>query len=251
MTLEEINIEIARLQKRKLNLPLWAKILFWILGIGLIFLTPLTFTSYSYFSKANFTQTGQIGDTIGGITAPFINLLGAILVYLSFKEQFKANQIQLLLIQKQQLELEEEKVRTAQQMELQRLESIYMEIKNEIGDLRYPIGTSVYDGIEAVDVYVKYTIEGTHFPSFVNIHNSFVFIFDQMTYYFSTLNKSRLEKEDKIFLSRRMQLLYYGKLIRCNDLVKVKFNDININGLIERIKAAHTHFDPSLTEIAK
>lgn len=39
----------------------------------------------------DFSTTGQIGDTIGGITAPFINIAAAILVYLSFKEQIKAN----------------------------------------------------------------------------------------------------------------------------------------------------------------
>lgn len=36
-------------------------------------------------------NTGTIGDTIGGITAPFINGIGAILVYLAFKEQVKSS----------------------------------------------------------------------------------------------------------------------------------------------------------------
>jgi len=41
--------------------------------------------------------TGPIGDTIGGITAPIVGLIGAILVYYALKEQIKANEI----IQKQ------------------------------------------------------------------------------------------------------------------------------------------------------
>jgi hypothetical protein len=55
---------------------------------GVIFL-PWFFTQ-TVFSVYNFSTTGQIGDTIGGITAPFINGIGAILVYLAFKEQVKA-----------------------------------------------------------------------------------------------------------------------------------------------------------------
>lgn len=37
---------------------------------------------------------GTIGDAIGGVTAPFIAFLGALLVYRSFKEQVEANRIQ-------------------------------------------------------------------------------------------------------------------------------------------------------------
>jgi hypothetical protein len=40
------------------------------------------------------TQTGQIGDTSGGIFGPFLNLAGLVLVYISFKEQLEANKIQ-------------------------------------------------------------------------------------------------------------------------------------------------------------
>lgn len=41
----------------------------------------------------DFSESGQIGDTIGGITAPIIGLVSAILVYLSFSAQIDANQI--------------------------------------------------------------------------------------------------------------------------------------------------------------
>lgn len=41
--------------------------------------------------KHGFRNTGQIGDTIGGITAPFVGLLSAYLVYISFKAQIAAN----------------------------------------------------------------------------------------------------------------------------------------------------------------
>ncbi|TYB73200.1 hypothetical protein [Bizionia myxarmorum] len=61
-----------------------------ILGITLILLAPLIFTQYGIVS---FTNTGQIGDTIGGITAPITGIIGAILVYLALKAQINANEI--------------------------------------------------------------------------------------------------------------------------------------------------------------
>ncbi len=58
-----------------------------ILGIVLI---PWIFTSSIF---ADYKHTGAIGDTIGGITAPFVNGAAAILVYLALKEQVKANNL--------------------------------------------------------------------------------------------------------------------------------------------------------------
>lgn len=64
---------------------------FWIMILLFIASTPYLFTQF--FTGIDFNTTGQIGDTIGGITAPFINIAAAILVYLSFKEQIKANKL--------------------------------------------------------------------------------------------------------------------------------------------------------------
>jgi hypothetical protein len=39
-------------------------------------------------------KTGQIGDTIGGLTAPFLNFLSIILLYLTLREQTEVNRRQ-------------------------------------------------------------------------------------------------------------------------------------------------------------
>ncbi|WP_255078301.1 hypothetical protein [Lacihabitans sp. CCS-44] len=54
---------------------------------------PIIFSIRGCESLAFDANTGVIGDTIGGITAPFINFLGAILVYLALNEQIKANEL--------------------------------------------------------------------------------------------------------------------------------------------------------------
>lgn len=67
----------------------------WILfGLGLIIVlaAPSLFTlnGWEWF---NFRNTGQIGDTIGGIAGPIINAISALLIFLSFYQQVKANNI--------------------------------------------------------------------------------------------------------------------------------------------------------------
>lgn len=60
-----------------------------------IVISPWIFTRNAWFEMLNFTGTGPIGDTIGGILGSFASLLGAILVYYSFQEQVKANALQI------------------------------------------------------------------------------------------------------------------------------------------------------------
>lgn len=68
-----------------------------ILGVGIIatLLSPVLLTQDSFWGIFDFTETGQIGDTIGGITAPIVGLVSIILLYITLKEQqdFNAQQV--------------------------------------------------------------------------------------------------------------------------------------------------------------
>lgn len=96
----------------------------YIIIIWIIFtiVSPYLFTRE--WNIINFSGTGEIGDTIGGVTAPVINILNAILIYIAFTEQLKANN----LIKKQ---LDDEKLK-----EVDRLENIkqliLFDLKNKI-----------------------------------------------------------------------------------------------------------------------
>lgn len=61
-------------------------------GIGCIVTFPYMFAKLDW-SGVNFKDSGTIGDTIGGIATPIISLIGAILVYMSFSEQKRSNDI--------------------------------------------------------------------------------------------------------------------------------------------------------------
>jgi hypothetical protein len=60
-----------------------------VMGLMSILAAPLILAS----SKLSLSQTGLIGDTIGGITAPICSLIGSVLVFLALKGQLVANRI--------------------------------------------------------------------------------------------------------------------------------------------------------------
>lgn len=72
----------------KINLNTREKFIFFGVGV-VIFLFPLLLVHD--FGLVSFMDTGQIGDTIGGITAPFLSFFGAILIYSALKAQVDAN----------------------------------------------------------------------------------------------------------------------------------------------------------------
>lgn len=63
-----------------------------VFGLILMFIFPMIWTIKAS-GFLDFSESGQIGDTIGGITAPIASLMGAILVFLSLKAQIEANRI--------------------------------------------------------------------------------------------------------------------------------------------------------------
>lgn len=70
-------------------------------GIFILIICFLPFLFTLKLDWLNFTKTGQIGDTIGGTMTPFIAIAAALLTFLAFWVQYKANQKQTLQFKKQ------------------------------------------------------------------------------------------------------------------------------------------------------
>lgn len=69
----------------------WRYLAVFLTIIILICCLPYLFTEFKWL---DFTNTGQIGDTIGGIMGPFVAIAAAMLTFLAFWVQFKANEQQ-------------------------------------------------------------------------------------------------------------------------------------------------------------
>lgn len=89
---EDISPEEAIMNKQ----ALWVLIV----GVLLVFFLPFIFTRS--WGLLVLTETGSIGDSIGGMTAPAIGLMSAALIFLSFKAQIRMNERQWNEIKKQQ-----------------------------------------------------------------------------------------------------------------------------------------------------
>lgn len=61
--------------------------------IAIIFIAPWALTLDVTWLDVDYRGFGAIGDTIGGLTAPFLNGLSAVLVFYAFKAQIEANKI--------------------------------------------------------------------------------------------------------------------------------------------------------------
>ncbi len=95
-----------------------------IVGIILIIASPLFFI-FIHFFDFSLTDSGTIGDTIGGITSPITGLIGAILVYYAFLIQLEANKMLYDQI------AEEKKERKKQQIENHFFELLHIHIDHQ------------------------------------------------------------------------------------------------------------------------
>lgn len=104
----------------------------WLLLVGglLILIMPFLLTGEYFHERFNYSDTGQIGDTIGGITAPFMNLIGAILVFYALQSQVKANELIQDQIDKDNIEKEREN-------EGQNLNQLYSYLTDSINSFHF------------------------------------------------------------------------------------------------------------------
>lgn len=89
---------------------------------------PIVFTQCR--SLVDFTETGQIGDTIGGTMSPFVTIAGVLMTFIAFLMQVNANKIQSDQLRKSlSLKLLENKIDSRNALELMSVD-INVMIKN-------------------------------------------------------------------------------------------------------------------------
>lgn len=175
----------------------------------------------------DYSSTGNIGDTIGGVTSPFINGLAAILVFIAFKAQIKANEIfknqeksrnileQITIIQDDRLEIERK----------------IPAVTNRVGLLASPRDTGL-----------------------LNLINKVVYFISELRLTYELIEEYSGEKD---FLYRK---LYYLYVIRYKDLItdlevnlKSSLSSINkdYEGYIAELLLKIEHLNESLKDVNK
>lgn len=184
------------------------------IGIILVFLLPFVFTYSS--NIIDFTTTGNIGDTIGGITAPIVGLLGAILVYFALLAQIDANkQIQFQIALQQKSDYENKVVSYLNsQLEIIRL---------DINDYKFIESTktnpifAVYEGSEAIyrflKLYEKYQEKGDD-ELFKDVYplEQLRLLLEHIDNFLLSIETENLSEEDKKYLVRNISYQYKYKI---------------------------------------
>jgi hypothetical protein len=185
------------------------------ISIVLAFIGVFIFTLPALSNRFNFLNTGPIGDTIGGITAPIFNLISGVIIFYSFREQLRANRIQSDA-------LKSENIRSNQLREYERIVDLLEELKFELDNLKISIrhirfndsSTLVFSGVKALE-YLD-----NNFPEF---------------------NKNPISKVHKELLDRVVDFLYLmssiGAFIRDYDAT----GDTNAKKVII-LKYLHTYY---------
>lgn len=147
-----------------------------ICGCIFIFVLPLLFTR-KCLSFVDFTTTGAIGDTINGIAGPFIALLAALLTFLAFYIQYKANLQQRThfetTLANQTLDAkEQEKNRLKDKIESRFFELLKIQRENvsdfhSKGKSGRSVVIDIYDEFNGLFEFIKlwYTFEKSGLPS--------------------------------------------------------------------------------------
>ena len=137
----------------------------------IVLVVPFLFTR-SWFGFAS-SKTGYVGDTIGGLTAPFIGLFSALLVYIAFKEQVKAN-LKLEDFNREQLKLNNKQNRV---VELQNIfflleyigkSEVELELQKPLPKDEYLIGIAAINYVIYIDIKTLEFNDLYHLSSRVN-----------------------------------------------------------------------------------
>ena len=89
------------------------RFLIWLAVILFFVIVVICWLPYllTQFSILDFTETGQIGDTIGGTMSPFVGILAAILTFMAFWIQYQANEEQRASIADNKTEIQKQQKR--------------------------------------------------------------------------------------------------------------------------------------------
>lgn len=237
-----------------------------IIGILLAILAPLILTMGNYYKIFDFSNTGQIGDTIGGLTSPVVNLISAIIIYYSFNEQLKANKIQSDA-------LKDEKDRLNYEKEFNYITQLLLELERKIDNFEFykelerktlqaqldlENGISVdqktlYKGVNALTHFSKYAIRNWQ-NSFIQADKTnlmkleyfpeFYFLINEVNYIIAEIENSKyIDSDSKGKLFSRTKYVFKYKLETPVSVILTAYSKLNDSEADDLFKSIRKIFE--------
>jgi len=180
-----------------------------VFGVIFMVLSPWIFTRPALIDNFDFSTSGQIGDTIGGITAPIISLIGAVLVYLSFRAQIEANN-------NQEKALKEEISRNKKERNFEIIMQLLKEEKEDLKSIIYIKNKKEYFGRRSINVFridLKKSENYTNQTFFKKmIFNDLKYVVDAISFIKIKIDEFELFENDKIILLSKLESFFETNL---------------------------------------
>ena len=183
----------------------------------------LIFTNNAQWSRFNFGKPSEIGDTIGGITAPIINIISAILVFSTIKLQIDTNKNQFEEIADQIQNQEKNRNFLIYNEELRNIENYYKDISYENSVSFVAISESMAD--------LKLMTSGTrrNFGKKINLINTIlksrIYILTNLSSITGALLNKDLHDNERELLSNKTLRFYNAHLKEYDEqLISIKLS---------------------------
>jgi hypothetical protein len=234
--------------KKQSQFKYWPYILIAVLILGFSAFAPFLFSKF-YFGPEFNQQTGTIGDTIGGITAPFMSLVGSILVFAALRAQIQANKIVQDQMDKEEIEARIESLNKIEMLSIdlnsiiedielraERIKTYYEKERDKPFEMNVLLRTSsrVYSRIiefERLSIYKGFKQFPTERTVWIKHYNSMYSLFDYLPDFFQNMYEVYDKHVDDMFkqkMSVRNELLDLMTL-SANYLESVRINIQKVN----------------------
>lgn len=227
-------------------------IVYFLYATVVVILLPFILAN-NWFYIVDFSQSGQVGDTIGGVMGPFIALIAAFLTFMAFWIQYRANEKQNA-IAKKQLDIAEKQMTMAEEQErkyaIERFENTLHQMldvysKNseavKVGDLT---GKDAFEEMAAELFYIYYVLD-KKLRKIILDHSNI--IDDKRRDGIAKYATSMFDDKDKrkLFLTRlAYDLFFYGTNVLDLDKVYNGKDDLYLaNELLSQIQKVTYHSD--------
>lgn len=226
------------------------KVLTFICGILLLFsfVSPLVFTRYS--GIVDFSNTGEIGDTISGLMSPFINIIGVILTFAAFYVQYLFNIKQRDEIKKQKeiadKQFEEQRKKSEAQYKEQQKQINEQSIMNKVTSFEHALFNMINlhtDNLESL------RLEMSGKPIVSKIGTQVIaFILSTVDDVYHSIKSDFPELDPKQVLTISYLYIYYGQSLLLNSALIKRYESIYlpVKSMLEKWELTGiSHFDVS------
>lgn len=155
---------------------------------------PVLVTHPAVIRYFGFTDVSELVSVVNNLTAPVIAIAGAVVVYISFKEQVKANTYQFKALNEQR--------------ELDMMYRFYEELRADLARIQTEYGEK-HKQTDILDSFMNYVYQDRQNESpYPDLSHFLEFVLKQFTFLAKRIKRTHLSKSEKVYFIDKLNYLY-------------------------------------------